>query len=411
MLYSVHICMNKKPLLYFVPVYIASMKYYAKLFSYLSNNYDVRFLIVRGKNERRSQMEKFCKENNYNYDLIEDGLNDTKIRIPFFTVLNKRRRYIKAVRAFLKKERPIKIILTKNLVPFNTIIDESNKLEIETIVLQTSFIPANNLFSGRAIKPFFIKRAYYHLTDFIFNTSNLSGKPKKVGVIDENAAEGFNIRFGFDLNTIQIVGMADFQVVHNIKEKIVLDKIFKNNLKSKYNLNQNKRNIIIIAQSHHLKKGTKLTEEEQILRYRNIINMIRKVFAKDDTDILLKLHPSDKKDIYKSYEELGVKIFADESDTDELLCISDLCITDAWTTTNYMVLASGVSAIFINLFLSDDFSKVAKKYYKVKDVVVNEDMFLDKLTQFKNNKLENQYDNSHIDLKSIDKIIEFIKNG
>ena len=195
-----------------------------------------------------------------------------------------------------------------------------------------------------------------------------------------------------------------------MRKKITSDQMFKCEMESKYGIDSNKLNIIIIAQSHHLKAGTNLTTEGQIKRYRNIVQTVRKIFTKDEADVLLKLHPSDKPDMYEFYKELGVKIFADESDTDELLCMSDLCITDAWTSTNYMVLASGVPAIFINLFLSDAFNKVAKKYYKVKDVVVNDNMFLDKLNQFKNNKLENQYDNGHIDLDSINKIIKFIKS-
>jgi len=406
-----------KPKIYFVPVYIASMKYYAKLFSYLSDIYDVRFLIVRGKNKRRNQMEKFCKENDYYYDLIEDGLNKLNIRIPFFTAFSGKRKYTMAIISFLKKNQPAKIILTKALPPFNIIISEANKLNIETIVLQTAFIPSKGFFPDRITRTPFIKRVYYRSIDFIYNTlshlrSNADSldKPKKVGVIDEDAAKSFNIRFGFSLDTIQTVGMADFQIVHNIKEQITSDKIFRSKLENKYNLNQHKLNIMIIAQSHHLKSGTNVTTEGQIERYRNIVQTIRKIFTKDEADVLLKLHPSDKLEIYKSYEELGVKIFADESDTDELLCISDLCIADAWTSTNYMILASNIPAIFINLFSSYTLDGVAKKYYKVKDVVVNEGMFLDKLNQFKNNELKNQYDNSHIDVKSIDKITKFIKN-
>lgn len=412
---------KSKPKIYFVPVYIASMKYYAKLFPHLSDTYDVRFLIVRGKDERRSQMEKFCKENNFYYDLIESGLNKTKFRMPFFTALHGKRKYTQAVNSFLKENSPKKIILTKALSPFNVLISEANKLDIETIVLQTAFIPSENLFSGRVVKQPLTNRIYYRLMDSVHNSfgilRRLGGentihinKPKKVGVIDENSVESFNLKFGFDLDTIQTVGIVDFQKVYNMRKKITSDQMFKCEMEGKYSIDSKKRNIVIIAQSHHLKAGTNLTTEGQIERYRNIVQTVRKIFTKDEADILLKLHPSDKPDIYESYKELGVKIFADESDTDELLCMSDLCITDAWTSTNYMVLASGVSAIFINLFLSDAFSKVAKKYYKVKDVVVNEDMFLDKLNQFKNDELENQYDNSHIDLDSINKIVKFIKS-
>lgn len=407
-----------KPKIYFVPVYIASMKYYAKLFPYLSNTYDVRFLIVRGRNERREQMEKFCKDNNYKFSLIEDGLNDTRIRVPFFNVLNKRRQYIKAVREFFKKEHPDKVVLTKNFPPFDVLIKEARRLEIDTIMLQWAMTGTANLYADRQQKPInFIQKMYYIALDFLYIVVGIlfgglryirtEELPDKIGVIDEHAAEAYPERYGYSTDLIEIVGMADFQIVREIKNKIESDKSFRKNLEGKYNLISNKMNISVLAWNYHKKERANITFEEHIDYFYNVINMIREVYAKEEADILFKLHPSDDPQIYKQYEELGVKIYADDVATEDIVCISDLCVTDPWTSANYIVIASNVPSIFVN-FSRMRFLNEGMKYFNIKYVATQKEIFLDMVRQFKEKKLPYQYDNSSFDENSIDKIVKFI---
>ena len=87
--------------------------------------------------------------------------------------------------------------------------------------------------------------------------------------------------------------------------------------------------------------------------------------------------------------------------------MSDLCVTDPWTSANYIILASNTPAVFVN-FSRMKLLNEGMKYFNIKYIVTQKETLLDKVKQFKDNRLPYQYDNSRIDTKSIDKIIKFI---
>ena len=111
--------------------------------------------------------------------------------------------------------------------------------------------------------------------------------------------------------------------------------------------------------------------------------------------------------IYESYKNLGIKLYVGQSKTDELLCLSDLCITEPQTSVNYMILASNTPAIFLNMHHRTDIDRLAP-FFGIKHIVKKEDDFVNLLRQFKGGELPKQYDNSDIELKSVDNAVELI---
>jgi hypothetical protein len=285
-------------------------------------------------------------------------------------------------------------------------------------MLQWAMTGTANLYADRQQRPInIIQRMYYTALDFLYTVVDVlygglryrhAGElPNRIGVIDEHGAEAFPERYGYDSNLIEIVGMADFQIVNEIKNKIQSDKLFKKNLEEKYNIASNKINISILAWNYHKKKRADITFEEHIGYFHDVISLIRKVYPKEEADILFKLHPSDNPQIYKQYEKFGVKIYADDAATEDIVCMSDLCIADPWTSANYIILASNTPAVFVN-FSRMKLLNEGMKYFNIKYIVTQKETFLDKVKQFKDNRLPYQYDNSRIDTKSIDKIVKFI---
>ena len=122
--------------------------------------------------------------------------------------------------------------------------------------------------------------------------------------------------------------------------------------------------------------------------------------------MLFKLHPAEK-NIYESYNSLGVFFFGDESVPEELLVLSDLYIADPCTSANYMVIASGVPALFVNAEALPALNKCTL-FYPIKRIIQNWEELDKALLAFKRGTLDAGYDDSAIDKHSIDRIAEFI---
>jgi hypothetical protein len=395
--------------LYFIPVYIGSLKYYAKLLPFLAGKYEAAFLIIRGDDERRKAMVSYCEDNSLAFEVLDAGLRKSAFRVPFLTVLLKRLAHRRACRNFLIRNRPSKIIVTKISYPHRAIVEEANRLDIETILLQWAFLPSTNIFNERGVTRALIARAYYRLIDFLIGLLRITELhvPKKIGVIDDEGKKALVARHGFHAEDIAIVGMADFQIARELKEKIRSDEVFRRTLREKYGIPEGKRVITVLAQAHHLKKSAKTTLEEQLDHYRKVLEPIRVLFPVKEAAIMLKLHPSDDKKFYAPYQDLHVILCGDEASTEELVCLSDLVITDPWTTANFIVLASGVPALFVNFSKFQSLNR-AISYYRVKESISKMEAYKNALEAYKQGRLSSQYDNSHIPAHSIDVIAKWI---
>lgn len=349
----------------------------------------------------------------------------TKTHIPIISILRKRYAHSKKCREFLKRTAPAKLITASIKFPCDTIVKEANALGIETIFLQWVF-PANHYIfphytpkrqrgTSLAVSPYsFFLLLSCAVLDFRFKESRYAqtwAVPKKIVVFNEMYKKLKSK--DFDPQTIHIAPTIDFQFVHELKQKIRSDSIFRDNLLAKYGLNKNKVKIVVVLFRFYALKlkdtsgKTFMTNEEHVAHYYNVCKLIRRIFPVHEADILLKMHPSER-NLYESYKGLGVTLYHDESQTDELICLSDLYISDPTTNVNNMAIASGIPAIFINL---SPFRMLENcmHFYGIKHTVIGEQEFLSMLQQFKDGILEKQYDNSHVDINSVDTLINVIE--
>ncbi len=416
--------MPTKPKIYFVPCYLPQVKYYARLIPYLKHAYDIGFLIVKKESVAQRQMIEYCEKNRFAFFVISDGLSDDgRMNFPFLAPIRKMRAHRKKCREFLEIIRPVKLIFEKTTNPHTAIAREARMAGVETIRLQTSFYgPWNaSMFGGRE-EPSFLRRVYYQMLQLFYTVADmLSGVPlgalkrravvpDKLGAIDEVAAE--RILKEYDRaapKMVSIVGTLDVEETHILKRRIESDAHARAELEKKYGIESGKINILVPSmrlQFFHL-DGQPISEDYQIRYYERVFTAIRKVFSPEEANILFKLHPKEE-DIYTSYTPLHVTVCGGvQASTDELMCLSELCVNNPWSSTNYYVLATSVPALFVNFSPIDGFN-LAKDDYNIKEIVATEERFLELLEKFKEGILERQYDNNHIVLDSVKRIVELI---
>jgi len=420
--------LQKPKLLFALVTYVAVIKHFARLIPYLEDKYNIEFLIIGRDSVRRREVVENLIEKGRTFHLIDQGMKkDQKVRWPFITPLKERYDHSIACRELLTKVKPEKIIATKAKYCMDTILKEANRLEIETIVLQWSGSAPRRAFlydeNNEKYKKTLIRKTYLYMMKLtsqvldVFYTEPKFGFtvaiPKKIGVIDEE--EGINgLGKGHDPNIIHAIGSIDYQLVHELKQKVDRDTSYRRDLLGKYGLKEGKLKIMVTLfryyRIYHYKEK-RMSVEEHVAHYYEIFKKIREVFSEDEADIILKLHPSEysegKANIYESYKEFGVKLYLKGSVTDELLCLSDLYIGDPQSSVNYMLLASDVPALFINFSKLKSMNNLAPYFY-IKHIIGDQNEFVSMLQCFKDGTLEKQYDNSNINFKAVDSLVKLI---
>ena len=234
------------------------------------------------------------------------------------------------------------------------------------------------------------------------------GSSKKFGVINQDA---FLImkKLGIKEAKMSIVGYLDFALAEKAAEQFSESQA-KQNLALKYNLNLNKKNIIIYSSSFNAKDAKLFSNEEQIAYYKEIIKTIREVFSEQEANILFKIHPSESIDFYKSLEQYGVKIYGKEVKNEELILLSDLYIAH-YSTTNFTAMILQKPAIFLNL-LKAEAVEITRELFGIKEYVKEKEKFKQLLSDFKNNRLQAQYELSDniYTANSLEKILNWIEN-
>ncbi len=412
----------KKQKIFFIPTYIGPIKHYERLIPYLQDTYDVEFLIVRPESSQRKESVEYCKEKKYTYHIIDKGITrDIGIRIPFFTPIKKRYEHAIACRNFLKTHEAAKIISHKSSSPYDSLFREANRLGIETIVLQwssaASIIEQDKRVNSFVQKTYlFFLKVIFALLDLFYKESRFGYKtaiPKKIGVFDKIKKE-YYIGEGFDPKIIDIVGSIDFQLLYELRKRIDTDSRLRESLLEKYGLSKNKINIVVILYRFYMApdKKYKMTIDEHVSHYYDLFKSIREVFSEEEANVLLKMHPTENRmpELYHSYKELGVQLFYGDAKTDELVCLSDLYISEPASSVNYMVLGSNTPSIFVNLS-EFEFLNNRAQYFNITHIATSREGFIRKLKEFKNGTLERQYNTDDIELRSIDKTVSFIKKN
>jgi hypothetical protein len=410
-----------RPKIFLVPVYIGSLKYLAKLWPRLSVDYEVEFLLVRGADRRRQQMENYARAQNLPYRILAEGLEESKkFRLPFLTSLSKRYRHIQACRQLFTTERPVKVVLTKTIAPHDVVVREAARAGAEIIILQWSFHSHDPIFIKETpAEPtwskiyFTIMRGLFWLQDLLLVGRRYSAHwrlPNKIGVFDEAAAEGYAVSYRFPRERIKAVGNIDWQLINELQQRIKTSTSQREDLIAKYSLSPIKKKILLLVHGFHLRTWSGMNLAGQLGYYRHLLELIRQVVPLEQAEILIKLHPSDNPAFYESYQSLGVKVFGDEAASEELICLADLIISGTWTSVNYLVVASGKPAIFENLspFKAKN---AAMKYYHITQATETDILFLEQLRRWSAGRLASSSASEPVLLKALDNTLALIKRA
>jgi hypothetical protein len=419
---------TKKPTIIFIPTYIGSLKYYERVVERLRNRYDIAYVIIQPYKDKREGMIEYCQKRNLSfYNLTESKSVAPKVRFLFFTALRKRYLHAKQCEALLSRVRPEKIVATKSTFPHDTILKEANRQNIETTVLRWAFSAdgvdkvdrskTSEKEKRRSSLLVFLKRQYFGLLHVITALLDRSFRepryaftpaiPKKVGAFTNKEAE--YLAHIYPKEIIQVVESIDIQSAYELRRKYESDEIFKTKLLQKYGFSLHRIKIFLVPYRFYDNRGISdlgMSCDEHLAYYREILEILRKAFPTEQADIFLKLHPSEE-NIYSSYEALDVRIFGDESSIEELVCISDLFVASPQTNVNYLVLGSGVQAIFINLSHRPHLEAYIENF-RIQNVVTEKEDFVNCVQKFKNGTLKKQYDNKNVELRSLDKAVTFI---
>lgn len=416
--------LEEKPALYLLPVYIGSLKYYEKLLPRLSQQFAVRFLVVRGADARRQGMLSYCAARGLPVVCINDGLDPARsLRIPFITALLKRCAHQRACRTFIRAAGTnAKVVAVKAIAGFEPLFREANLQGVETIVLQSALTPPAGFYASslQKARPRFLVALYCTLLKGVFFVSDLvtrgpaylrePSSPKKVGVIGREGVDIFHDRFGFAKERITVVGTAEFERVSELSRRTQSDRVFREGLLGRYGLDTRK-NILVLSSwyEHYVAVKTEHSPEDvetQIRYFSKVMETIRKVFPVHEANILFKLHPAED-DIYPPLDRFGIHRFGDAALPEELLVLSDLYIADPCTSANYMVVASGVPALFINMTPLTALNKCTL-FFPITRIVSNWGEFETCLQQAREGNLPPGYDASSVDRNSIERIVSFI---
>lgn len=420
---------NNKPELIFIPHYMGSLRYYEKFRSFLTDKYDIAFLLLPlddGKYLR--EMRDFCeKEKIRIYTVTQVKANPIFKNFPFYRELKQARLYKREIKELFKNKNIKKIISVNDCgFPLGYLLAEARKKGIDTMVLQwalfssgQNFLPVNvskNLFRRMVFK--YGKPVYERVRERLYGLilgeklkilkdTLGSGSSEKFGVINKNNLDRLAL-FGVPKKKMSIVGYMDFHLTETTKNTLDRDRGKKAEIAEQLGIDLAKKNIIIFSSSYNSDVVRTMNDSEQLNFYWNIVDLIYQICPSNHFQISLKIHPRENIALYKPLIEAGVKLYDKHTDNFQLIYFSDLYIADS-TTANFIPIIMDKNAIFIN-FARLELIEKSKTDFLIRQFVTDKFEFKNLLMDFKNNKLEKQYDfNENILTKnSLVKILEWI---
>jgi hypothetical protein len=409
--------------LLFIPQYIGEMKYYEKLLPILKGRAEVVFLFIPKTTQDNylEEMVQYADKNNYPYLFIgerkiyRNKLFDLFFQPPLWYI------YKNECENLIRKISPYAILATTDTGFYHhCLFSAASNMGVKTCVIQWNPIGPPGLriqskvealkIQQAKMRPItrWVKRALYSYTRNIsipmagilgFDARKLPimglGPSQKLGVINKISYNVYKDA-GVKENKISIVGSPDFDTSKEVSELLLKNDDSKTTVARKYKINIEKVNISLYAVPFYSRDMTILNEEEQKNYYFRICELIRKVFSLDEAHILLKMHPSENKNIYKPLEAFGLSIYDKSAANEELISLSDIYISGP-STSNYIPITMQKHAIFINFLdvpsvIVDQF----KESYGIKKVISDKAEFIKLLNDFKLGKLQRQYTDGHI---------------
>ncbi|MEK7147601.1 MAG: polysialyltransferase family glycosyltransferase [Patescibacteria group bacterium] len=417
---------HSKPLLFLIPHYVGSFKYFEKLLPFIAEHYEVKFLIIFGRKSYGKMLE-YARINQHPFYAVEPpAINFLSRYIPFYAILKNHKHYTEEINKLLDKERPVKIIATNDQGFYSGyLMEQANQRQIDTMVLQWALTypgqrillkketPAWRKFSYRFGKPLYLKIKNFLLGFVLDKPRNWSkgmiggGKAKRLGVINEQTLEFF-IERGIPKEKMTVVGYLDFYLSEQMKNQLANDKNKRQELAKRHNIDRSKRNIIFYSTPFNRKDIAVLTDQEQYQLTETIIKTLREICPQSEFDILFKPHPSEDIGQYQKLNRYGVKFMNPIADNNELIGLSELYIAGV-STTNFIPLAMNKDAIFVNLSKLPQIES-GRSFFAIKRFITGIDELRSLLQSFKNNALEKQYQqpNKIITPDSLKKILGWI---
>lgn len=412
-------------LIYFLPRYIGALKYYEKLFPALrARGMEPTFLLFEDVG-----MIAYCRERGLAYDarfaLIPLG------RTPLYSHVVREKQVFDQLDSFLGEAQPCCLVSEPSIPPrARALFSFAQKRRIPTFALQWAQNAGVARDSRRTLRSralaltnhrdsfviALLYKVYLGVLVVVIRTADLflggnhfvfkDRYTDRLGVIDESSRQLF-LQEGWKDEEIRIVGSADFTIMHELRERVHRDATVREALLARYGLTEGRRKILVLSTPFYVGRGKAvfLDRRGQIEYFKRVLADIREVFPESETDILFKLHPRDEP-IYDSLTPLGIKMFHNEANLEELVAVADLYIAHPTTAANFTIRASSTPAIFIN-FTPLSFFDEGKRIYHLRSITKTREEFRNQLAEYKRGTLPLQYD-ADVDINSLSTIADFI---
>lgn len=404
-----------KPKVFFVVKYIGTLKYYEKLFPFLSEKFDLTFLLLTDRG-----MVSYCQEEGHRF--VQLPLRKRRrLPIPFLAHVRDQSFFIDQVERFLDTEKPVRLVgvPSANFHGY-ALFDAANAQGIDTVALQWAlhiYKDKENAKERRRqnrswyadIRTLYFKLLVKLLT---FNYRRVTGREYVDGAqaaahiaIFDDRAEAYFEDLGYPSDKYIQVGNLDVALMRRLKDEVDSSSERRAELLARYGIPAGKKIILVISTFFYLGKTVKFTDEAgQREYYRKVFESIRASYADDEAVILFKLHPKES-DIYgECYQDLGVLVFSKQAKTDELVALADLYIVHPETSTNYLMIGADVPAIIINM-TPLHFLDRAKDIYGITHIVKEWNELREYVALFKAGTLPRQYKPSSAYKNSLEKHI------
>jgi hypothetical protein len=379
-------------LIFIVPHYINSLRYYDKLHKPLLEESIKVIYILRS----HGKMEEFCKENKRKYEILP-----YRIKHKFRLLFEPYSRYFfkKEVEKIISKYKPNLIIQTNDMRLYNDIIVKvAKKFKIMTMGLQWAvtaleqfyFINRDNKqlknISTKNILSDTIKNLFYKFIEIVYLplfilTGTYSNHKQSLAQGDSDAFGVINkytkmllIKQGVDFQKISVVGSLHFDdALDTIKTKSneILRKQFK----------ANDSDVIItyFSQPFYKKDITILNLVEQLNYVSALIDNIHDFFYSIEKSykLIIKLHPVEDLADYTTFSNRENVVILDQANNYDLILLSDLCISQHSTTLQAAIIMKK-PIISLNI-LKLDATNILSKVLGIKSTTDSWEMFNENL--------------------------------
>ncbi len=394
-----------KPILYFIPHYIASFKYFEKLVPSLSDRYEVGFLLFFAHQKFFADMVRYAKEKNHRTYIMEPPRTNFFDRVAFFRLMHHARYFRNETKKFLSNKRIRKLISVNDQgLYLRHLFTEANKISIDTAVLQWAlFYPRERQLSKkgsalkrrvyRSLKPLYESFSNFFLAFILGSHFNRDkgiwggGAAKRLGVFNKktlNALKGYGVKE----SKMSVVGYLDFDFAQQLKGRLDADQNERSLVEKKYRT-EGKKHVVFYSSPYSRKDLILFDDAGQYEYTRGIMEMIRTLCPSDQYDITLKAHPAESAELYYPLKDLGVKVLGVETSNYELIYSADLYVADS-TVTNYIPIVMDKECLFIN-FLNQNLVEATGEYFGITEFITDREVSKKKLLEFKAGTLAREY--------------------